>query len=201
MMMMELQVVLLLALATGCWAMTVSLKEADALPAELRPIMPGGSWFDDMAVKRLHMKHHELKELGKLEGHKHEDDAEEMFIMSKLSGSPHMHSIPEVGTPVTLPTPAHQKQDTREIMKSFIRSQTHQSSELRDLEHSHEHDDEDKDEHSSHDGSSSHEFMEIYERELEKFFENFMSAMLQAEVGGVSIETREDDRPNDVVSA
>ena len=33
--------------------------------------------------------------------------------------------------------------------------------------------------------------MEIYERELQKFFKNFMSVMLQAEIGGGECERRE----------
>ncbi|XP_064096703.1 uncharacterized protein LOC135208446 isoform X1 [Macrobrachium nipponense] len=180
--------------------MTVGLKEGEDLPEELKPIMPGGSWFDDMAVKRLQRKHHDLKEHGKLEGHKHEEDAEEMFIMSKLGASHPMVSIPEVGAPVTIPIDG--KQDTREVMRNFLRQHTHHSHELREKIHSSEEHDDDDGRPKAH--RTSHEFMVVYERELENFFKNFMSAMLQAEVRGVSIETRSDDdadRPNGVDSS
>ncbi|XP_068233911.1 uncharacterized protein [Palaemon carinicauda] len=202
---MEVKVYIVLLSFIGLsWAMTVGLKEGEELPEELKPIMPGGSWFDDMAVKRLQRKHHDLKELGKLDGHKHDEDAEEMFIMSKLGANHPMVTIPEVEAPGAFPIDG--KQDTREVMRNFLRHHTHQSHELRDRDHDseeHEHDEERDNERPKIQRPSSHEFMTVYERELDNFFKNFMSAMLQAEVHGVSIETRSDDdeRPNGVDSS
>ena len=45
-------------------AMTVSQKEEADLPPELKPIVPGGSWFDDMALERLRSRRRHIKEIG-----------------------------------------------------------------------------------------------------------------------------------------
>lgn len=59
---------MLTGLVVVATSMTVSMKEAAELPEELKPIVPGGSWFDDMAVERLRKKHEELRELGEASG-------------------------------------------------------------------------------------------------------------------------------------
>ncbi|XP_071523428.1 uncharacterized protein [Panulirus ornatus] len=178
----------LAAVVGGGSSMTVSLDGSDELPPELKPIVPGGSWYDDMAIKRLREKHKELKELGHLHSHEHEDDPEEMFIMARLK-NPEIKLLPEsieVSTPIR---PAPKTQNTREALRSFLRHHT------RHGEH-----DEDED---NGDGkprvsvTTSTEFMEVYEKELQKFFKNFMSAMLQAEIGGVSIENHSEEERKD----
>ena len=44
--------------------MTIGDEEIDELPDELKPIVRGGSWFDDVAEERLKRKHQKLKDSG-----------------------------------------------------------------------------------------------------------------------------------------
>ena len=46
--------------------MTISDGEDAQLPDELKPIVRGGSWFDDTAIERLKTKHQKLKESGEI---------------------------------------------------------------------------------------------------------------------------------------
>ncbi|KAK4294703.1 hypothetical protein Pmani_032689 [Petrolisthes manimaculis] len=218
----------------------MTAKEAAHLPDELKPIVPGGSWFDDMAIKRLRIRHKELKESGRPEG---EEDSEEMFIMAKLKDPEmtsllpqqqqqqqhqqatsdntqhqHQHShhqatpdqqqpTPSPSSTTTTTTPsavaaAFKTQDTREALRSFLRHRTQGGTTTTTNRHNINH-------HNSHptsndpisssssssssDDTTTKEFMEVYERELHSFFEKFMSAMLQAEIGGVSIENRSEE--------
>ncbi|XP_063601963.1 uncharacterized protein LOC134778076 [Penaeus indicus] len=207
---MKLSLLVLAGLVAMATSMTVSMKEAAELPEELKPIVPGGSWFDDMAVERLRKKHEELRELGHLESHEHSDDDEEMFIMAKL-GSHQVVKLPEEEREAAEKLHDHHQhhdhpatQNTREAMRSFLRQHTFQKKKIASL---HEHDHEDSEAGSGPEVAASKEFMEVYERELKKFFSNFMSAMLQAEVGGVRIENRSEEdkdsltgRPNAVAS-
>lgn len=66
-------------------------------------------------------------------------------------------------------------------MRSFLRQHAFQKKKTAPV---HEHDHEEAEAGSGPEVAASKEFMEVYERELKKFFSNFMSAMLQAEVGG-----------------
>ncbi|XP_042858535.1 uncharacterized protein LOC122244638 [Penaeus japonicus] len=206
---MKLSLFVLAAVVAVAASMTVSMKEAAELPEELKPIVPGGSWFDDMAVERLRKKHEELKELGRLDSHEHTDDDEEMFIMARL-GSHQVVKLPE-GEVAAEKLHGHHhhhdhlsSQNTREAMRSFLRQHAFQKKKVEPLP---EHDIESTETGSGPEAAASKEFMEVYERELKKFFKNFMSAMLQAEVGGVRIENRSEEekegingRPNAVAS-
>ncbi|XP_037803839.1 uncharacterized protein LOC119598263 [Penaeus monodon] len=206
---MKLSLLVLTGLVVVATSMTVSMKEAAELPEELKPIVPGGSWFDDMAVERLRKKHEELRELGRLESHEHSDDDEEMFIMARL-GSHQVVKLPEGEEAAEKLHDHHHhhedlaSQNTRDAMRSFLRQHSFQKKKIAPL---HEHGHEDAEAGSGPEVAASKEFMEVYERELKKFFSNFMSAMLQAEVGGVRIENRSEEdkdsfngRPNAVAS-
>lgn len=167
------------ALVVAAQAMTVSQDEAAEVPAELRPIVPGGSWFDDMALERLRTRHRHLKEIG---GSTTEEDPEEKFIMARLK-DPELKVIEKEPEPNEPPRAALKAEDTREALRSFMR----------------QHKERGGDGGGSHGpAQSSREFMEIYERELQKFFKNFMSVMLQAEIGGVSIENRSEEERKEV---
>ncbi|XP_053630021.1 uncharacterized protein [Cherax quadricarinatus] len=177
-------------------SMTVSQQEASDLPRELQPIVRGGSFFDDMAVERLRSIHKELRDLGQLETHDHDDHPEEVFIMAKLRDPD--SSMVDLDVKRQQEEEEEEKeaataqagvQSTREAMRSFLRQQTLQRQrqvlEGEELEEG----------QPRGTVNTSKEFMDIYEKELESFFKNFMSAMLQAEIGGVSIENRsEEDR-------
>nr|XP_045590921.1 uncharacterized protein LOC123752951 [Procambarus clarkii] len=176
-------------------AMTVSQKEADALPKELRPIVRGGSWFDDMALVRLRKMHQDLRNLGEQLTHDHEDHPEEQFIMARLR-NPDMTYVEvdlkaqeeeerKEGEQEQQEQPQVVVQSTREAMRNFLRHHTYQ----REFEG-----EEDlEDDQSKVSVTTSSEFMDKYEKELEGFFRNFMSAMLQAEIGGVSIENHSEE--------
>ncbi|XP_042235524.1 uncharacterized protein LOC121875158 [Homarus americanus] len=168
----------------GGWSMTVMKGEGAALPDELKPIVEGGSFFDDMAIKRLRQKHKELKEIGQLHPHEHVADPEEQFIMARLR-DPDFTLVELDQSEEDVPSrPSSRVQSTREVMRSFLRHHTHHDdSESEDLDNS----------RPRTSVTTSREFMDVYKKELEKFFNNFMSSMLQAEIGGVSIENRSEE--------
>ncbi|XP_076068472.1 uncharacterized protein LOC143040906 [Oratosquilla oratoria] len=237
---------LLAATVGGAACMTVTLKEADQLPEELRPIVPGGSWFTDMAMSKLHKKHENLRQQGRMDSHEHSDDSEEVFMLAKLRGI----DMTSDGLPVGEPVHVDSHEDLVHSSRAFS-SAHHLSREdddddddddtdddhhdhddhvhVFDHDHDHDHDDHEvhDDHHNDHDAfhrflkdspihlrkvmethgrsdddgdhedhheeeemsAVTKEFLEVYERELESFFDRFMKATLQAEIGGVRIES------------
>ncbi|XP_063851375.1 uncharacterized protein LOC135094856 [Scylla paramamosain] len=180
--------VVVAAVVVAAGAMTVTQTEEGALPPELKPIVPGGSWFDDMALERLRSKHRHVKELG---GSTDEEDPEEMFIMARLR-DPEITLIRTDSEGKEPQKKGLKTQDTREALRSFMRQHTERRG------------DEGSDGEAAPDSpdpshTMSKEFMEIYKRELQKFINNFMSVMLQAEIGGVSIENRSEEKESQAV--
>ncbi|CAL4203917.1 unnamed protein product, partial [Meganyctiphanes norvegica] len=127
---------------------------------------------------------------GKLEGHHHIDDSEEMFILKKLGllknetkNDEHKkaeHASPHTSSRDHVQFSTRKSQDSEEEEKSHKESLIHKENFSKTNKHDIE------------GPMTTEQFMALYEKELQGFFMKFMGVMSKAEIGGVNIERRSD---------